>query len=132
MEKTFDVDAFLEEAYRRDKKRTRSAIDYVFRTVSDLFDGLDWERFDNFMEDHGAPRIWGDKAGDPKFETINEILRKVDLDRLSDTLKISFLSITCTCKDKLSEFRPYFKRVEKHFNKARPEDTKALLQGFDR
>lgn len=122
------AEEFLERVYA--EKRDSYALDIVFRGVDDILDGHSFAAMDQFMVEHGGPAIFGEKAENPDFAALDDILRALDLDRLSVTV---MLGAPFTARRQLKEYKPLLDRVRDHLKKTESRKRiKALLQGFDR
>ncbi len=125
------AEEFLERVYA--EKRDGHALDIVFKGVDDILDGHCFAAMDQFMVEHGGPVIFGEKAENPDFAALDEILKALDLDRVSVTVMLGFLGAPFTARRHLKEYKPLLDRIRDHLRKTEPpKRIKALLQGFDR
>lgn len=97
---------FLEKLYQFDKNKIDSTIDFIF----DYFD-------DAFLNNN--------------FQECDDILEKLDLNKIPIVLMISFLTITLAAKSKLKNRINFYKKVEEKIKEKEPEKLKDLLYGLE-
>lgn len=104
----FDRTKFFADLYAKDGN-SQLQLEFVMESISDLLEGLDWKEFDDGMEEMGGPRLFGSgkEVGDPKFDTINNILRVANPWKLDSAVGLTFISMTFKNQDKYSEYLPY-------------------------
>lgn len=103
----FDKDKFLEKLYATED--TDGGIDFVMETISNLLDGLDWQQFDEGMQELGGPRLFtkGDETCSPNFEVINSILRVANPRKMTPGVGLAIITMTFRNQDKYSEYNAY-------------------------
>lgn len=103
---TSDIDNFLDKVY------LLSRLDKVDSATDLIFDYIDWLL----------------RAGE--FNTCNELLLRVDVEKLTTTLMLSFLTITAAAKSKLGARSDMYQRVESRMTRLMDGDVTRHLIGL--
>jgi len=102
------AEELLEQMYRLEKeKETDTAIEFLFEKTNDLY-----------ME--------------KRFDVVDSMMERLDLDEISTDLEIAFLSITFVAKDDLKNRGFFVERVKKSLRKKYEKSrTRNLLRGLE-
>ena len=126
----FQVDEFLREIYYTPSKS--KGIKLVYETMDRVLGELFMKDIDDVVRSVSDQTITGKKSKNPNFEVVDKILEYADPWKMEDSVTIAFLVTTHKSKANLSKYKPFMKRVRKHFHENHNEkETEDLLRGFE-